>query len=67
MSSRTTPGSGASLVRDAHYHPIRATQTWRTYIAAMAQLATDTAADRAEVARKRHDETTYARGTLGAS
>lgn len=65
MSSRTTPGSGSSLVRDAHYHPIKATETYRTWLAAMAQLATDPAGERDAVRRKHHDDTTYARGTLG--
>lgn len=65
MSTRTTPGSGAVLVREAHYHPIKATTTYRTWLAAMAQLATDPAGEREATDRKDHDRTTYARGTLG--
>ena len=52
---------------DAHYHPIKVTQLWAAFMAAMNDEATVTVAKRAEQRRERHDETTYARGELGGS
>lgn len=61
----TAPGSGPNLVRDAHYHPIKATATWAAFMAQMKAAATNSVAERDEEERDRERQTTYARGILG--
>jgi len=61
----TQPGSGPDLVRDAHDHPIVATQLWAAYVAGVTKLAHDTLARREREAERTQDATTDARGTLG--
>ena len=57
----------ADHVRNAHYHPIKATKTWEAMVAAMqADRARSAEAD-ARHDREREHETTYARGKLGYS
>ena len=65
MLGTVNPASSANLVRDAHYHPIRAAETWRTFVASMMATATEDPAKRAAEDRTRERETTYARGELG--
>ena len=60
-----SPSAGPNLVRDAHYHAIRATATWAAFRAKMAELATNTATSRAREDAGEVRATTYARGTLG--
>ncbi len=61
----TAPGSGPNLIRDAHYHAIKATATWAAFIASMQAAATDSVAERERQDERRADATTYERGTLG--
>jgi len=62
----TAPGSGPDLVRDAHYHAVAATATWKAFVAGIQPLVKDDAAERAREQREEVSETTYARGILGA-
>lgn len=57
----------APHVRDAHYHPIKATQTWAAMVEAMAAERTRSTAQDNEKDREREHETTYARDELGYS
>ncbi len=59
------PGSGPVVVKDAHYHAIKATETWAAFAAAMRAIATEPAGERLRRDEERQDATTYARGTLG--
>lgn len=52
-------------MRDAHYHPIVATELWAAYVAGVGKLATESKAKREREAERIRDATTYARGTLG--
>ncbi len=61
----TAPGSGPNLIRDAHYHAIAATATWKAFAEALQPLAHDSPDQRAREAAERERETTYARGILG--
>lgn len=61
----TAPGSSPLVVRDAHYHAIKATATWKAYLDGVRALTTASAAKRAREDLVRQRETTYARGTLG--
>ena len=65
MLGSVNPASSANLVRDAHYHPIRATETWAAFVASMMATATEDPERRAAEDRARERETTYARGELG--
>ena len=51
--------------RDAQYHAIKPTETWKSFQAAMTEHLTRTAAQRARRDAQRQRETTYARGELG--
>lgn len=65
MVTKPNTGQMVNLLRDAHTHPIKATEEWLKFMAAMAVLATDSVEERQarDAARKR--ETDYARGVLG--
>ncbi len=60
----TVPGTGPTLVSDAHYHAIKATATWATWAAAMEKLATETPGETARERAERLRETTYYRRRL---
>ena len=51
--------------RDAHYHPVKATQKWAEFIDAMLGVTADPPEQRAAKAAKRKRETTYHKGILG--
>ena len=57
----------APHVRDAHYHPIKASKTWQAMVAAMQAERTRSEAQDAARDREREHETTYARDELGFS
>lgn len=65
MSTEVNTGNLVNLLRDAHYHPIRATQAWQDFVAAMQSVAKDPVTDRLAADAQRKRETTYARGELG--
>ena len=62
--AETVPGTGPTLVNDAHYHAIKATATWATWATAMEKLATDSPDETAAERAKRVRETTYYRRRL---
>lgn len=51
--------------RDAHYHPVKSTQRWAEFIAALASVTVDPRAVRKRKLGERKRETTYSRGTEG--
>lgn len=63
----TAPGTSSSLVKKAHYHAVAATATYAAYVKGVQAVATNTAAARARRDAEAKRETTYARGTLGAT
>ena len=65
MAGSVTSADVTNLVRDAHYHPIRATATWAAFVADMADLAIADPEERKRRSEQRARETTYARGELG--
>ena len=52
-------------LRDAHYHPVKASAKWKEFVQAELGLATQTPDARARKDAERKRETTYSRGTLG--
>ena len=60
----TAPGTGPTLVNDAHYHAIKATATWAAWATAMEKLATESPAETARERAERVRETTYYRRRL---
>jgi hypothetical protein len=63
----TEPGQTPALVKDAHYHAVRATATWAAFVAGVRKAAVDSAAERSRRQGQLVRETTYDRGTLGGS
>jgi hypothetical protein len=60
LSNATVPNP-----KDAQYHAVKPTASWRDFQAAMAAKLDKTAAQRAARDAQRKRETTYARGELG--
>lgn len=54
-------------VRNAHYHPIKATRTWAKMVAAMQAERTRSPGQDERTDDERERETTYARDELGYS
>lgn len=52
-------------VRDAHYHPVKASAAWAAMVKALTADRSRSTAQDARTDREREHETTYARGELG--
>lgn len=52
-------------LRDAHYHPVKASAKWLEFVQAELGLATQSPDERARKDAERKRETTYSHGILG--
>ena len=65
MTAKPNPGNTVNLLRDAHTHPIKASEAWLEFMGAMNALATDSVDERQARDGEKKRETDYARGVLG--
>ncbi len=65
MAQKPNPGQLVNLLRDAHTHPIKATERWLEFMNAMTSTATDSVEERQARDAEKKRETDYARGVLG--
>jgi len=63
----TSKPKASSRAHDAHYHAVKASAAWKTFVASQVAAAKDPPGQRAERDEQRERETTYARGELGGS
>ena len=65
MARKPNPGEMVNLVRDAHTHPIKASEKWLEFMNAMNAVAEESVAERQARDAEKKRETDYARGVLG--